>query len=74
MKLWTIETKPVTDDERIYSTKLDMTEEGLYYVINGSDGYLIPEWTPYTAEEDYLSEENTEERQIDFMKAYGFYD
>lgn len=74
MKLWTIKTTPVTDDERIYTTQMDMTDEGLYYVINGDEGYLIPEWTPETAEANYLSEDNTNERAIAFMKAYGFYD
>ncbi len=74
MKRWTIKAVPVTGDSRIFSVHVDCHEDGLYYVINGTDGYNLDEFTPEEAEQDYLSPEREEERTIEFMRAYGFYD
>ena len=74
MNKWTVQTKPVLGDNRIYSTHIDSTELGLFYVINGDEVYPLDSWTPEEAEEHYLSPESAEERDIAFRQAYGFYD
>lgn len=45
-----------------------------WYRINGDTSYPLDQWTKEEAEADYNSEKATLERQIDFMRANGFYD
>lgn len=42
--------------------------------INGDTDYPLNEWTKEEARKDYLSPKSETERQVDFMRAYGFYD
>lgn len=42
--------------------------------INGDTDYPLDQWTKEEAEKDYLSPEAEQERQLDFMRAYGFFD
>lgn len=69
MEEWMVETVPVLNDPRIFSTMIHATEAGTYYVINKSDGYLLDDFTPADAEMEYIS--NTTERDKDFREAYG---
>ena len=59
----------------IYYTEVRKDERGrLWYYINGDTGYLMKDWLPEDAEKHYKSREAQIEREIDFMRAYGFYD
>ena len=58
----------------IYSLET-YTERGItYLVINYSTHYPLNQWSIAEAIEYYLSPEGKNEREISFMKAYGFYD
>jgi hypothetical protein len=60
----------------IFYTSTETDEDGNeWYVINGSEYYnLTSGWTKEEAERHYTSPEGTMEREIAFMRAYGFYD
>ena len=59
----------------IYYEYIEKDENGIEYLtINGDTSYPLNEWTKEEARKDYLSPESETERQIDFMRANGFYD
>lgn len=45
-----------------------------WFCINRDTEYPLDQWSKEDAREDYLKPESELERQIDFMRAYGFYD
>ena len=74
MEEWRIETVPVHQNDEILTTHIDCRKDGMWYVINGADGYDLSMWTPEKAEEDYMSPEEREARTVAFMQANGFFD
>ena len=62
-------------ESKIYYTDEYTDENGKkWYCINGDTSYDLAHWSKEDAEKDYCSEAATLERQLDYMRAYGFYD
>lgn len=60
---------------KIYYENTYTDENGIEWLsINGDTDYSLDKWTKEEARKDYLSSESEIERQVDFMRAYGFYD
>ena len=60
---------------KIYYENTYTDENGIEWLsINGDTDYPLNEWTKEEARKNYLSPKSEMERQVDFMRAYGFYD
>ena len=60
---------------KIYYENTYTDENGIEWLsINGDTDYSLDKWTKEETRKDYLSPESEIERQVDFMRAYGFYD
>ena len=60
---------------KIYYENIYTDENGVEWLsINGDTDYSLDKWTKEEARKDYLSPESEIERQVDFMRSYGFYD
>lgn len=60
---------------QIYYENIYTDKNGIKWLsINGDTDYSLNEWTKEEARKDYLSPESETQRQIDFMRANGFYD
>lgn len=60
---------------KIYYENTYRDENGIEWLrINGDTDYPLNEWTKEEARKNYLSPKSEMERQVNFMRAYGFYD
>lgn len=60
---------------KIYHENTYTDENGIEWLsINGDTDYPLNEWTKEEARKNYLSPKSEIERQVNFMRAYGFYD
>lgn len=59
----------------IYYEHEEVDEDGKrWFFINGSEGYRLDTWTKEEARAHFLSPKAEMERQIDFCRAWGFYE